>query len=187
MTRSQFWKGLESTGYLFEMKVAEQLEQAHWKYLVDYSVSVLPDPSNLPVEETSIDFKAWNEPLFVLLEARRASYKKWILFRKIETRGFFILTHHDDSKRRSDFQFHLQYDRSPSRSWAHCQSLVRLRTDRGIFADAISIDSEEICKEGNEDQRTGNSEIRKGAKQASIATLGVINDDFSYMKKNHLD
>ncbi|MGD0804038.1 MAG: hypothetical protein ABSA11_08210 [Candidatus Bathyarchaeia archaeon] len=183
MSRSNYWDGLEKTGYLFEMKVAEQLEQVHWNFNIDYAVSVLPDPSNLPVEETSIDFKAWRDNLFALIEARRASHKKWILFRKLSTRGFFVLTHHDDSKRRGDFQFHLQYNRATDRAWAHCQSLIRLQTDRGIYANAISVDSHELCKEGDEDKRSGDSEIRKGAKQASIATLGVINDDFSYMKR----
>jgi len=183
MKRPNYWGGLEATGYLFEMKVAEQLKQANWHFLIDYSVSVLPSASNLPVEETSIDFKAWHDSLFVLIEARRASFCKWILFRKIETRGFFVLSHHDDSQRRQGFQFHLRLNRATDRSWTHCQSMVRFQTDRGIYSNTISVDSKGTCKDGNEDQRANKSEIRKGAKQASIAAIGVINDDFAYMKK----
>lgn len=183
MKRPNYWGGLEETGYPFEMKVAEELEHAKWDYISDYPVSVLPDASNLPVEKISIDFKAWHESLFALIEARRASFCKWILFRKSDGRSFFVLSHHDNSQRRPGWAFHLQCNMGRERSWTHCQSMIRFQTDRGIYSNAISVDGKGNCKDGNEDQRANKSEIRKGAKQASIAAIGVINDDFAFMKK----
>jgi len=183
VSHPKFWGGLEATGYPFEIKVAEELEKAGWNFISDYPVSVLPDASNLPVEETSIDFKSWHNSLFALIEARRAAYCEWVLFRKAPGRGFFVLSHHDDSLRRPGFKFHLQRNIVQGRSWIHSQSIIRFQTDRGIFLNAISLNSKEQCKEGNEDQRINKSEIRKGAKQASIAAIGVVNDDYAFMKK----
>lgn len=183
MSRPKYWEGLEITGYPFEMKVSEELGNVCWRFISDYPVSVLPDASNLPVEETSIDFKAWHESLFALIEARRASFCKWILFRKMAGRSFFVLSHHDDSYRRQNWEFHLQCNVEKERSWRNCQSLIRFQTDCGIYSNAISVDSKENSKDGDEDKRTNQSEIRKGAKQASIAAIGVMNDDFAFMNK----
>jgi hypothetical protein len=183
VSRPKFWGGLEATGYPFEIKVAEELEKAGWDSISDYPVSVLPDAPNLPVEETAIDFKSWHNSLFAIIEARRAAYCEWVLFRKARGRGFFVLSHHEDTRRRPGFQFHLRRNIGQGRSWIHSQSVIRFQTDRGIYFNAISLNSKEQCKEGNEDQRTNKSEIRKGAKQASIATIGVVNDDYAFMKK----
>jgi hypothetical protein len=69
------------------------------------------------------------------------------------------------------------------RSWLHSQSLIRFLIDRGIYSNAVSVNSKGRSKDGNEDQRANHSEIRKGAKQASIAAIGVMNDDFYYVEK----
>jgi|GEM_PF-4880115 len=45
--RHNFGEGLEATGYPFEIKVAEELRNYNWDFIIDYPVSVLPDPSNL--------------------------------------------------------------------------------------------------------------------------------------------
>ena len=184
MKRSKLWNGIEATGFPFEMKVAEELEKAGWGFLIDFPVSVLPDPPNLPVEETSIDFKACQESLFALIEARRAAYCEWILFRRISTRDFFVLSHHEDAQRRPGFQFNLR--QSPSkggRNWLHSQSLVRFQTDQGVYSDVISVNSKGESKDGGEDQHRNKSEIRKGARQASAATISAINDDYAFMEK----
>ena len=184
MARPKFWKGLEATGYLFEMKVAEELEKADWNFVIDYPVSVLLDAANLPVEETAIDFKAWQDSLFALIEARRAAFCEWILFRKKGGRDFFVLSHHEDTQRRPGFQFHLRRSTGrEQRSWFHSQSVIRFQTERGIYSNVLSVSNRGHSKDGNEDQRASRSEIRKGAKQASIATIGVINDDYYFFEK----
>jgi len=155
VARSKYWDGLEATGYPFEMKVAEELKKANWDFLMEYPVSVLPDAANLRVEETAIDFKAWwQDSLFALIEARRAAFCEWFLFRKDDGRGFFVLSHHEDSQRRPGFQFHLRQSASrKGRSWSHSQSIVRFQTDRGIYFSVISVNSRGESKDDGEDQQ----------------------------------
>ena len=184
VTRPKYWNGLEATGYPFEMKVAEELEKAKWHFIPDYPVSVSPDAANLPGEETSIDFKSWQNSLFALIEARRAAYCEWILFRKIDTRGFFVLSHGLSTQQWPGFQFNLR-ESTPRdmRSWIHCQSLDRFQTDRGIYSDVVSVNGKGECKDSGEDQQESKGEIRKGAKQASTAAIGVMNDDFAFLER----
>jgi hypothetical protein len=186
VTRPKYWNGLEATGFPFEMKVAEELKKANWDFLIDYPVSVLPDAANLPVEETAIDFKAWQDSLLALIEARRAAFCEWILFRKIEGRSFFTLSHHENARRRPGFEFQLrESEKRAQRSWLHSQSIIRFQIDCGVYSDVVSVNGQGRSKDGNEDQRANNSEVRKGAKQASIAAIGVMNDDFYYVEKAH--
>ncbi|MFH1327631.1 MAG: hypothetical protein ABIH76_02075 [Candidatus Bathyarchaeota archaeon] len=182
MARPNFWQGLETTGYPFEIKVAEALERAKWKFIIDYPCAVTPSYANLPVEETAIDFKAWQGSLFALIEARRAANCEWTFFRKARSESFFILSHHNESQRRTNHEFHLRMNTRKDVSWTHSQSVIRFQSHRGIYSNSISVNSRGNSKDGKEDQRANNSEIRKGAKQASIATIGIINDDYAFMR-----
>ena len=98
--------------------------------------------------------------------------------------SLFFHTSPNTQRRPEGFQFDLR--ESPPRemrSWTHRQSLVRFQTDRGIYSDVVSVNGRGECKDSGEDQQESKGEIRKGAKQASTAAIGVMNDDFALLER----